>query len=287
MDAGPGPWVDGPVWHCEEWFSEDCRITKSMAKAFLAFDRRVEEAKDAEVAWREAQEHAGAWRQERADTYRIATSQPEPGTLEGLAMRYGEDWGVAGHACEQACFPQHVEETRTTRRYTAQRTALHVTIHGGLRPPCGGQCWNEPCECRTYSMDSTATMLALKFMIQGRTGQPAHSFWLLNAGGSRLTGGLTMQDRLTEQGVHQGTVLYISGGTTEAPRSVSDQACGDRLPDHWVDALNHQGRHGYRRGNGKAGREWAGSRGHRDMAKEWGVADTRAGVLMHRHKVGF
>jgi hypothetical protein len=139
-------------------------------------------------------------------------------------------------------------------------------------------------------------MLALKFMIQGRTGQPAHSFWLLKADGSRLNGGLAMQDRLKDQGVHRGTVLHITCDNEDAPLSVNGQVRDERPRDHWLDALNQTHAHGHSRGHshehGKAAREWAGSRGHRDMAKEWGAAGmdgwgcTRACILMHRHKVG-
>ena len=91
-----------------------------------------------------------------------------------------------------------------------------------------------------YTVDNTATMLSLKFMIQGRTGQPAHSFWLQKPDGTRLTGGLAMQGRLIDQGVCQGTELHVTCATEAASFYVTtDQVREDRIRDVWVDAHYH------------------------------------------------
>jgi hypothetical protein len=83
-------------------------------------------------------------------------------------------------------------------------------------------------------VDDTATMLMLKFLVQGRTSQPAHSFWLLKADGSKLTGGLAMQDRLKDQGIHSGSVLFIARDEEDTPLTVHDSVHEDVRPrEHW------------------------------------------------------
>ena len=151
-------------------------------------------------------------------------------------------------------------------------------------------------------MDDTATMLMLKFLVQGRTSQPAHSFWLLKADGSRLTGGLAMQDRLKDQGVHSGSVLFIARDEEDTPLSVTDPTRrihhdpvheDVRPREHWGGERDQYRRRRQGRSQGQAAREWARSRGHRDMVLEWGntgrddSACTRVCILLHRNQVGF
>jgi hypothetical protein len=103
-----------------------------------------------------------------------------------------------------------------------------------------------------------------------------------------------MQDRLKEHGVHRGTVLFIACDDEDTPHSVHGSVHDDVRPrDHWLHEMDQQRRRRHGRAQGKAAREWAGSRGHRDMVQEWGTTGrdgsgcTRACILMHRHQVGF
>jgi hypothetical protein len=121
-----------------------------------------------------------------------------------------------------------------------------------------------------------------------------HSFWLLKADGSKLTGGLAMQDTLKDQGVHSGSVLFIASDEEDTPLTVHDSVHEDVRPRRYWGGQRDQ----YRirrqgRSTGQLAREWARSHGHRDMVLEWGdtgrdgSACTRVFILLHRNQVGF
>jgi hypothetical protein len=121
---------------------------------------------------------------------------------------------------------------------------------------------------------------------------------LLKADGSILTGGLAMQKRLIDQGVHSGSVLYIATKDEDTPRTVHARAHKEVQPRaDWRrrrDEYRRQRKtHNVRRSKGQPAREWARSLGNIDMLLEWGdtgrdgLACTRVDILVHRHQVGF
>jgi hypothetical protein len=173
-----------------------------MAEDFLDFDRQVEDAKDDEVACIEAQEHGVEWGRERAAAYRIATSQPPPGTFKGYAMRFGEDWGVTGRACTQSCIPQIHSDSLW---YNPQRTTLPVMVLGGLRPPCQRACGRAECNCRTYTVDSTA-MRAVVFL-------QFSYFRNVLVQGKVLTNLVKQDDRVAHRLVRQRREQKVSGSS--------------------------------------------------------------------------
>ena len=175
---------------------------------------------------------------------------------------------------------------------------MEVMVLGGSAPPCQQAFGIMDCKCRTYTVGDNATMLMLKFLIQARTSQPAHSFWLMKADGSKLTGGLAMQHTLKDQGVHSGSVLYIARNDEDTPLTVHTSVHDDVLPRaDWGGERDQYRRrrqtYSIVRSKGQPAREWARSRGNIDMTLEWGdtgrdgSACTRVAILLHRHQVGF
>jgi hypothetical protein len=208
---------------------------------------------------------------------------------------FGMDWGVTGRECFQVDI-QNIHSDAIWNR--VQPNALEVMVLGGSAPPCQQAFGIMDCKCRTYAVGDNTTMMMLKFLIQARTSQPAHSFWLLKADGSKLTGGLAMQDRLKDQGVHSGSVLYIARKDEDTPLTVHTSAHEDVQPRAdwgWQRDQYRRRRQTYSvgRSKGQLAREWARSRGNIDMTLEWGYtgrdgsACTRVAILLHRHQVGF
>jgi hypothetical protein len=215
------------------------RHRSTEAAAFIGFDREVRREKDDEAAWYEAQTHAWETTQQRAGSFRRATSDATPQTVRSCPDPMGQ-------ACALACDLRNTEGLQTTIRRAARRTALQITVNDGLRPPCGR---------RVYNVDTMGTVLGLKFMVQGRTGLPAHSFWLQTASGTELTEGLALQDRLADQGVHTGATLRVTRGAGD--ETLTDENCRHS----WLAALHRPGI----RGGRIDARTWAETRGIRGL----------------------
>jgi hypothetical protein len=295
--------VRGAIGNMRTWMQQwaafwSCPHTQAIARDFLDWGSEVEYTKDNAAARIDAEANSVAWVQERATAYVIATSTapgPLKGQMKGYARMFGWDWGVTGRACLQVGTPDIHSDSFW---YRPQPNALEVMVLGGSAPPCQQAFGIMDCKCRTYTVDDATTMLTLKFLIQGRTSQPAHSFWLLKANGSILTGGLAMQDKLKDQGVHSGSVLYIARDEEDTPLTVHTSVHDDVRPRaHWEGERDQYRRrrqtYSIGRSKGQPAREWARSRGNRDMTLEWGdtgrdgSACSRVGILLHRHQVGF
>ena len=106
----------------------------------------------------------------------------------------------------------------------------------------------------------------------------------------KLTGGLAMQDRLKDQGVHSGSVLFIARDEEDTLLAVHDSVHEDVRPrEHWGGERDQYRRRRQGRSQGQPAREWARSWGHRDMVLEWGdtgrdgSACTRVCILLYRN----
>ena len=272
--------------------------TQAIAFEFIDWDHMVVYAHDEEEALGYAEANSVSWAEDRATAYDIATSMVPgalKGEMKGYARKFGRDWGVTGQECVKARLPNiHAVDIG----HRAKPNVLEVMVYGGDEPPCQQVFGVMDCKCRSYTVGVTTTMLALKFLIQARTSQPAHSFWLLKADGSIVTGGLAMQNRLIDQGVHSGSGLYIATKDEDTPRTVHTRAHKEVQPRaDWRrrrDEYRRQRKtHNVRRSKGQPAREWARSLGNIDMMLEWGdtgrdgLACTRVDILVHRHQVGF
>ena len=271
---------------------------QAIAFEFLDWDHMVVYAHDEEEARGYAEDNSVSWAEDRATAYEVATSTVPgalKGKMKGYARTFGRDWGVTGRECMKARLP-NIQAVSSGHR--AKPSVLEVMVLGGNAPPCQQTFGVMDCKCRSFTVGDDTTMLALKFLIQARTSQPAHSFWLLKADGSILTGGLAMQNRLTDQGVHSGSVLYIATKDEDTPRTVHTRAHKEVQPRtdwrRWRDEYRRQRKtHNVRRSKGQPAREWARSLGNIDMMLEWGdtgrdgSACTRVDILVHKHQVGF
>ena len=271
---------------------------QAIACEFLDWDHMVVYANDEEEARGYAEDNAVSWVGERATAYEVATSTVPgalKGQLKGFARMFGRYWGVTGRECLKAQLPNIHTDSIWHR---AKPNALEVMVLGGIQPPCQQAFGVRECKCRSYTVGENATMLTLKFLIQARTSQPAHSFWLLKTDGTILTGGLAMQNRLKEQGVHSGSVLYIATKDEDTPRTVHTVTHKEVQPHADWGAQRDQYRrqrqtYSVGRSKGQPAREWARSSGNIDMTLEWGdigrdgSACTHVAILLHRHQVGF